>query len=167
MALTAAIGTQTRCGAPPNRALQRISSLPSTSPSTAPGARLSTILPLSTKVCGTITPGRLASTSTCGTRFESTIHWYMARNRYGRLESMACLRRHFLFGFRQRLFDGQAAEQPFGIAGHGLGLGRQLDTPEFHTPENRGNGAIHQRKLIAQKKRFDAKHIVAHRQAFL
>ena len=51
---------------------------------TARSAMLSTIRPSFTACAGTRTPGRVASTSTCGVMPLSTTHSYSARSRYGR-----------------------------------------------------------------------------------
>src|SRR6188768_1931463 len=95
----------------------------------------------------------------CGVWPLSTIQSTIARIRYGRRESSA--NSHLLLDVRQAEPEAGAGEDSIGVLEQSGGILRKLDVPARQAPEDRGDGRIHQRELVAEEVRLQLEDLGA------
>src|SRR5687767_15506352 len=109
----------------------------------------STISPFLTNSCGTLTPAS-ASTAIYGVRPESAHHSWIARIRYGLVETSAMLdailAAHYLFRWRQRLNISRPRKHAFSVFHQRRGGLGQIDTVVVQSPQQRRQRDVKHRK---------------------
>src|SRR6476661_7833782 len=158
--MTRLTGTMISRAEPANRALNSMNSLPSLSELVASKLMFSTISPFLTYSRGTWTVSSTC-TATYGVRPLSVHQSYSARIRYGRVDVdssafivVAALLRgllaHHLFRRRQGLDVGRAREDALGVLQQRRRVLGQLDAIVVHAPQQRRDGNVEHREVLAQ-----------------
>src|SRR3569832_2736788 len=144
---------------PAKRALNSMKSFPSLSELVASKLMFRTISPFFTYSRGTCTVSA-TSTAMYGVSPLSVHQSYRARIRYGRVEldsrafiggpQPASSLAHHLLGRRERFDVCRPGEDPLGVFQQRRRVLRQLDAVVVQAPEQRGDGDVEHREIIAQ-----------------
>src|SRR5689334_19103107 len=157
--MTRLTGTMISRALPAKRALNSMNSLPSLSELVASKLMFSTISPFFTYSRGTWTESSTC-TATYGVRPLSVHQSYSARIRYGRVDvdsrafivvaAPRSLLAHHLFGRRQCLDVGRAREDALGVLEERRRVLGELDAIVVHAPQQRRDGDVEHREVLAQ-----------------